>query len=258
MVAPPVTKENPMALTADASLNLIEALTTRAADAAWDPDSAIDWGMRPARPRLVPPALYRTLVSHLFHGECATMAMCERLGRELPDAAARSFIAQQAEDEARHARTYARYLDALGGIAPIDGVVESTFAKALAWRGPWQGLVVAANIVLESETVRLLQRSPNIFSCPLLRDINALVARDEARHLAFGRLYLRPHIAELSAGERTHIYDWIRALWHECVYAWRFPVSVLTWVNRPALAHMWQRHDRALGEIGLIPHGGRR
>lgn len=256
-----------MTLTADAPVNsapagthlsAIEALTARGAAATWDADTAIDWSVCPKRPMLVPPSIYRSLVSQLYHGERATMAMCDATQRAIPDAAARAFVAQQAADESRHATAYARYLDALGGVAPIDRAVEAAFGKALAWDGPWQGLVIAANVILESETVRLLQHSPNIFSCPLLRDINALVARDEARHLAFGRLYLTPHIAELSDAERVRIYDWLYEMWHDCVYAWRFPVSLLTWVNRPALARLWQRHQRALAEIGLIARGPRR
>lgn len=182
--------------------------------------------------------------------------MCERLAHELPDPAARAFVARQAADEARHAQAYARYLDAFGGIGPIDRAVERTFEKALAWHRPWQGLVVVANVVPESETVRLLQRSPNIFSCPQLREINALVARDKARHLAFGWLHLTAHKAALPAKGRQRIYDWVRDLWRDCVHPWRFPVSILTWVNRPALARLWQRHERAFGEIGLITQEG--
>ena len=64
-------------------------LIARAEAGEWEPERAIDWSRRPVRPRLIPPRLYRTLVSQLYHGERATLAMCQRLMRELPDADAR-------------------------------------------------------------------------------------------------------------------------------------------------------------------------
>ncbi len=130
-----------MARAADAGDSRLSALITRAEAGGWDPDRAIDWSRRPRRPPLIPPRLYRILVSQLYHGERATLAMCERLMRELPDAGARRFVATQAADETRHAQVYARYLDGIGGMAPTDDAVQRTFDAALAWDGPWQGLV---------------------------------------------------------------------------------------------------------------------
>ena len=227
-------------------------LIARAEAGGWEPDRAIDWSRRPVRPRLIPPRLYRTLVSQLYHGERATLAMCQRLMRELPDADARRFLTRQAADESRHAAVYARYLETIGGIAPIDHAVAHSFAAALAWDGPWQGLVVAAHMVLESETVRLLRHSPAMFSCPLLCEINARVVCDEARHLAFGRLYLARRLGELSPSERQRIYRWVFGLWQDSVYAWRGPLSILSWLNRAALRRLWQGHARALSGVGLI------
>lgn len=244
-----------MARAAEAGDARLSALITRAEAGGRDPDRAIDWSRRPHRPPLIPPRLYRVLVSQLYHGERATLAMCERLMRELPDAGARRFIATQAADETRHAQLYARYLDGIGGLAPTDDAVQRTFDAALAWDGPWQGLVAAAHVVLESETVRLLQHSHTMFACPLLRDINARVVRDEARHLAFGRLYLKQKLGELSPSERRRIYRWVHGLWHECVYSWRGPLTILSWVNRGALRRLWQRHDRELCDVGLTASG---
>ena len=147
---------------------------------------------------------------------------------------------------------YARYLEGIGGIAPIDHAVERTFRAALAWDGPWQGLVVAAHMVLESETVRLLRHSPTMFSCPLLCEINARVVCDEARHLAFGRLYLARRLGELSPSERRRIYRWVFGLWHDSVYSWRGSLSILNWLNRGALRRLWHDHARALCRVGLI------
>ena len=135
--------ESSYPLAAEAGDSRLSALITRAEAAGRDPDRAIDWSRSPLRPLFIPPRLYRILVSQLYHGERATLAMCERLMGELPDAGARRFVATQAVDETRHAQLYARYLDGIGGMAPADDAVRRTFDAALAWDGPWQGLSVA-------------------------------------------------------------------------------------------------------------------
>ena len=141
----------------------LDKLTARAEAGVWDPARDIDWSDGPARPALIPPPLYRMLVSQLYHGERATLAMCERLGREISHPGARRFLAAQAADEARHAQAYALYLDRIGGIGPLDPALRRTFEGALGWHGPWQGLMVAGHVLLESEAVRLLRRSPRMW-----------------------------------------------------------------------------------------------
>ena len=235
------------------SRSRLDDLIARAEAGAWDPARDIEWSGGPVRPRLLPLALYRSLVSQLYHGERATLAVCERLDREIPDPRARRFLAAQSADEARHATVYALYLERIGGIARPDPALRRSFEAALDWDGPWQGLVVASHVLLESEAVRLLQRSPFMYSCPLLRRINRRVVRDEARHLAFGRLYLARRMAEISLYERRRIHHWVHGLWHETVYARRGPLSVLTAVNRAALRGVWRDHEETLRSVGLIP-----
>ena len=230
----------------------LDDLTARAEAGAWDPVRDIEWSGGPVRPPLIPMPLYRALVSQLHHGERATLAMCERLGREIRDPRARRFLAVQAADEARHAEAYALYLGRIGGIARPDGALRLAFEAALEWDGPWQGLVVASHVLLESEAVRLMQRSPFMFSGPLLRRINRRVVRDEARHLAFGRIYLQRRLGEISPHERRRIHRWVHGLWHEAVYARRGPLSVLSSVNRGALQRVWRDHEKELRGIGLM------
>ena len=113
----------------------LDKLTARAEAGVWDPARDIDWSDGPARPALIPPPLYRMLVSQLYHGERATLAMCERLGREISHPGARRFLAAQAADEARHAQAYALYLDRpvyslqmavrrAGGLSAVESVID--------------------------------------------------------------------------------------------------------------------------------------
>ena len=233
----------------------LDKLIARAEAGVWEPARDVDWSDGPVRPPFIPAPLYRMLVSQLYHGERATLAVCERLSGEISHAGVRRFLAAQAADETRHAQAYALYLDRIGGIGPVDPALRRTFEAALGWDGPWQGLMVAGHLLLESEAARLLRRSPRMFSCPLLREINARVAHDEARHLAFGRLYLRLHLRQLSRAERRRIHRWVHGLWHESVYAWRGPLTILSWVNHRALRRLWRGHEAELRAVGLIEQG---
>ncbi len=231
----------------------LEALIAKAEAAPWTPDEAIDWSVRSVRPRFLSPARYRAMVSQLYHGECATLSICERLMNEVPDAQGVRFLATQIADERRHAQAFERYLEAFGGVAPVDPGLGGAYARALEWDGPWQGLAVAANVVLEAETVRLLQRSPRLFSCPQLRKINDLVTQDEARHLAFGRVFVAPHLETLSPEERRQIYAWILGLWRQCIYTRRGGLlSLVIKVKGRSLQRLWQAHNTALCQIGLV------
>lgn len=231
----------------------IEALIAKAEAAAWPADDAPFWSSPAVRPRLIPWAKYRAMVSQVYHGECTTRAVCERLIDEIPDPLAARFLAIQAEEERRHARMFERYLEPLGGVAPVDPGLGGAFARTLSWDGPWQGIAVAVNVILEAETIRLLLRSPHMFSCPKLKTIIDVVTRDEARHLAFGRLFIRRHLETLSAEERRRIYLWVLSLWRECIYTPRGGVlSLILRYKRRPLQRLWDGHNAAMCEIGLV------
>ncbi len=231
----------------------IEALIAKAEAASWPADDAAFWSSRAERPRHIPRAKYRAMVSQVYHGECTTQAVCERLIGEISDPLAARFLTLQAEEERRHARMFERYLEPLGGVAPVDPGLGGAFARTLSWDGPWQAVAVAVNVILEAETIRLLLRSPHLFSCPKLKTIIDTVTRDEARHLAFGRLFIRPHLETLSAEERRRIYHWVLSLWRECIYTPRGGVLalVLRFKSR-RLQRLWDGHNAAMCQIGLV------
>lgn len=231
----------------------MEALIAKAEAAAWPADDAPFWSTQAVRPRHIPRAKYRAMVSQIYHGECTTLAVCKRLIDEIPDPLAVRFLAIQAEEEHRHALMFERYLEPLGGVAPVDPGLGGAFARTLNWDGPWQAMAVAVNVILEAETIRLLLRSPHLFSCPKLKTIIDVVTRDEARHLAFGRLFIRPHLETLSAEERRRIYLWVLSLWRECIYTPRGGVLalVLRFKSRP-LQRLWDGHNAAMCQIGLV------
>lgn len=221
----------------------------------WSVDRDIDWSVKERLPVWISRRHAGIAVSQLYHGELATARMCRRLLRETDDPLVRRCLSLQLEDELRHAAAYRRYLARFGGVAPMEPALAR--ALGLAGRGPVGilGTVVAFHIVAEGELLRLQERLVGFFPCPLLRRISKLVSRDEARHVAFGRLYLEAWIADLPPHRRTELYHWVRRIWNDCVQATlaagggRGPI--IQWFVRRWLGQAWRRHETTLGRLGI-------
>lgn len=218
----------------------------------WQAEVEIDWAQEVRPPAWLPRRLYAGALSQLRFGELGTGSLCRRLAKRLADPQAQALLALQAGDEQRHAAAYERYLFRLGEITPPDPAVASAFAASLAWDGPPEGLVVAGHVVLEREALGLLRDLAEWCPCPLLRQLNARIARDEARHIAFGEIYLRPRIAALGGEERIAIFRWVRALWRDCAGATAGRYLGSSAFLRRRLDERWRRRQGALIRLGLV------
>lgn len=237
--------------------NLLHALTESGHRAARLGDADIDWRMPVSKPRWMPARAYSTAISQLYYGELATIEMCRRLIGDIgddDDGAARRFIATQIADETRHVGYYERYLARIGDIGAIEEGVEMAYRGALRWPGSYHGAIVAFHVVLEGEGLRIQCLYGDWFRCPLFQQVNALIARDEGRHIAFGRHFLKESLAALPLEERLAIFRWIKALWFDCAAAIRaeMPRTVSLLVGREWAENRWQRQRRTLTTIGLI------
>ncbi len=193
----------------------IAALTEKARMA--QTDQAIDWSRAPALPFWLPRRSAARAVGQYYCGEIATVRACDLLSARLQLPQAREFLALQAEDERRHAGLYEQYIARIGGRCPQQLAIEVTYEQALSWQGAPEAIVLAFHAVLEGESLRLQQVIDKWMPCPLFRDISTVINRDEARHIAFGRIYLRAALPELPQRERLAIFDWLRALWFGAV-----------------------------------------
>ena len=192
------------------------ALGRNAVNRQWSLESAIDWREHVVPPWWLPRKTFIAMVSQLYHSEVAAMRMCRRLQRELPEPEAKRFLGIQHADELRHATAYRAYLERLGDIAPINEALATALEGGLAWSGSYHGAVVAFNVVLEGEAVKLQQELSEMFPCPLFRQINARISHDEARHVAFGKIYLYDRLGTLPCDEKIAVYRWVKHLWHVC------------------------------------------
>lgn len=231
-------------------------LLANARDGQWNPEREIDWEASPRLPWWLPRKAYATLISQLYYGELASMRMCGRLRPLLADAVPLALLDLQEADERRHAGLYERYMARLGALAPQDDYVATALEGGLS--GPFGalGIMTAFHIVLEGEALVLQQDLAAQLPCPLFRRINALAARDEARHVAFGKTYLAGKYAALDDASRRDLFVWARGLWHDCAQALRSRYTGISRgffvLSRGGMEERWRRQERALVEVGLV------
>lgn len=231
-------------------------LAAKARAGQWSAADDIDWRRPPRLPLWVTGDQARAAISQLYHGEIATSRMCRTLLDDFPPGPARQCLEFQIADETRHAEAYERYLVALSGIAAMDQ--HLAWALEAASRGPAGplGTMVAFHVVVEGEVLRVQDSLARLLPCPLLRQINRRVARDEARHVAFGRLYLTEALVDLSAEARCQLYGWLHGLWRrttERAVSESVSSGTARRLLRAWLRGGWNHHQAALRQIGLGP-----
>lgn len=192
------------------------SLIAKVEAARWSPVHDIEWRRPPRVPRWIGRERYARILAHLRFGERVTAHVCRRLAAEEDDVYAARFLRLQAEDEERHAEAYGLYLARLGlPEPPLEPAFQAFSARALAWRGGPEALVVAFHVAVESEALAILRSIVDWLPCPIIVSLSRRIARDESHHVAFGRLYLVRRLARLPAGEALAIRDWAFALWQD-------------------------------------------
>jgi hypothetical protein len=195
----------------------IAALTAKTVAAQRQSRRDFDWDRPVGLPIWLPKRLAASAITHFHVGELATAEMCSQIRDHLDIPLGGDFLDLQALDERRHARLYSLYLDKLGGADPRPSMVGRAYDRAASWQGAPQAIILAFHGILEGESMRLQQAIDKWLPCPLFKEISAVIARDEARHIAFGRLYLQETLPSLPRTERLRIFRWIRSLWFEAV-----------------------------------------
>lgn len=195
----------------------LHALSSKALAAQSIADRTVDWDRPALPPWWMPRQLAATAISQFHYGELATARLCAEMSNRLVSPAARTCLEVQVEDEQRHARIYSRYLEKLGGIDQRPPAIETLYRKAVSWQGAPEGAVLACHSLFEGEALQLHAAIDKWMPCPLFRDISAIIAKDEARHVAFGRLYLRDALPHLPRAERLGLFRWIRQLWFDAI-----------------------------------------
>jgi hypothetical protein len=205
------------------------ALYQKGKDKQWDAAKRIDWSLPvdPNGPLGLPPetapifgsrtfekikddaAEMGRLAQHLtawqfsqfLHGEQGAMICAARITEAVSDLDAKFYAATQVMDEARHAETYARFLqDKLGLLYPINPHLRTLLAQTLSdsrWDMPYLGM----QVLIEGVALAAFGLLRDMTEVALPKQILAYVMQDEARHVAFGRLALRDYYRQLTRAE---------------------------------------------------------
>ncbi|WP_299619836.1 hypothetical protein [Pelagibius sp.] len=212
------------------------------------------WQEIAERPAARHDSLAISLAGQFLQGEELTALTCSALRDRLPLASARASLALQGEDEHRHAALYRRYLEARGARPDAASLLAPAAERFLAWQGPPEAILLALHVIIEGEALAFQEQARHYTNCPSFAALSRLVAADEARHVAFGRIYLPAALWALTPSEKQRIHEWLRALWFEC--SERLPqVLPRPWLGRFVTRHWaerrWDHWQAQLAELGL-------
>jgi hypothetical protein len=147
--------------------------------------------------------------SQFLHGEQGAMICSAKIVESVPDLDSKFYAATQTMDEARHAETYARFLqDKVGLLYPINPHLKSLLDDTLSdsrWDMPYLGM----QVLIEGLALAAFGLLRDMTDKPLPKQILAYVMQDEARHVAFGRLALRDYYAELTSKEKAEREEFV-------------------------------------------------
>jgi hypothetical protein len=145
-------------------------------------------------------------LSQLLHGEQGALMVAGQLVASVPDYEAKLYAASQAMDEARHVEVFGRYIRKLDKIYPVQPILREILDAIMAAR-LWQAKTVGMQVILEGIALGTFVNVRAFTSCELLRELLGYVTKDEARHVAFGNIYLATAIAEMHPDDRAEVED---------------------------------------------------
>ncbi|HEU5111604.1 MAG TPA: ferritin-like domain-containing protein [Micromonosporaceae bacterium] len=113
------------------------------------------------------------------------------------------------QDEARHAETYARFLQEKVGLAyPINEHLKALLDDTLS-DSRWDMSYLGMQVLIEGLALAAFGLLRDLTTKPLPKQILTYVMQDEARHVAFGRLTLRDYYKQLTEAERREREDFV-------------------------------------------------
>ncbi|MEU3659511.1 ferritin-like domain-containing protein [Streptomyces sp. NPDC032940] len=149
------------------------------------------------------------LYSQFLHSEQAALIAVGKILLTVEDLDSKLYAATQMMDEARHVEGFNRFLHTKIGLRyGLSPSISAMFEQAM--REPrWDFGVLAAHILVENMGLATFGVHRERLRDPLARAFSAYVARDEARHVAFGRLLLRGYYPQLSEAELKEREDFV-------------------------------------------------
>lgn len=149
------------------------------------------------------------MTSQFLHGEQGALLATSRLVTMAPDLDTKMFAASQVTDEARHVEAYARYVDLLGNSYAVNPSLKRMLDTVVA-ESRWDIVFLGMQIIVEGLALAAFRFEHTRSFDPVIAQLTQLVARDEARHVAFGLLALQEIYGELTSHERADREEFVK------------------------------------------------
>ncbi len=234
--------------------NLLHKLVAKAV-AASATERPIDWQQPIAPPDWISKQQYAKIVVNLLQGEMITAHACEQLSGAFDDPTVSHFLNLQAHEEFLHAGFYKRYLRLLG--EEVDPYPAFDRFLQLA-KDPGCSVLkkmLVFHVLLENEALSIQKLMAREFPCPLFRDLNRVIALDEARHVTFGGIMIPPMIKNLSKQEKMALFSWTKEFWFETSLALaKDYISHIKWHDKLIVFWLkggWRLQQKRLENLGF-------
>ena len=145
-------------------------------------------------------------LSQFLHGEQGALLCCGQLVDVVPDTDGKLYAATQVVDEARHVEVFHRYIQRLDRVYPIDQTLQAVL-NAILEADLWQMKCVGMQVIVEGLAMGSFKIMKEESNDPLLKSIVELTARDEARHVSYGLIYMKDEIPRMPDPERDRVED---------------------------------------------------
>lgn len=163
----------------------------------WDPETAIDWTATPELPIEVEDAVVQVMTYLIENENAALLVPARHLGQIHPHfREVMQLLAIQCADEARHVEVFTRRATLKRPNPALSGAGGQTSLKTLFETSDFSSSAFLLSVLGEGSFVNLLNFLHECGPDPLTRQIAKLVARDEARHVAFGMAHLEYRLAQ--------------------------------------------------------------
>ncbi len=148
------------------------------------------------------------LLSAIVHGEQGALMTASVLTHAVPDYEGKLYCSTQTMDEARHVEVFERYLRRLGVIYPMGTGLKELIETAFK-ADHWVKIAIGMNMIVESLALGTFHNVRTSTECETLRKIMQLVLRDEARHVAFGNVYVGETLRQMHPDDREDVAEFV-------------------------------------------------
>lgn len=157
---------------------------------------------------------YAWTLSQFLHGEQGALLVASQLVSCGPTYDAKLYAASQTFDEARHVEVFSRYIsDRVGLRYEVNPHLKSLLDKILT-DARWDLKFIGMQIIIEGLALAAFHTLKLVAKDPVAKQIIEMVIGDEARHVAFGVIYLEEFVKSLSPQE---IEDRAQFAYEACV-----------------------------------------